>query len=82
MLFVGMLCDRIFKIKFRIYYFIIIHCIKFMSAQYVRPVYQVGELIDSYEINLAALVQHSSDRFIFGSIAHNREATVTSYGAD
>ena len=37
------------------------------STQYVRPVYQFGELIDSYEFNLAAL-----DR------AHNREATWTS----
>ena len=44
-----------------------------MLAQYVRPVYQFGEF------NLATLVQQSVDRSIFGSIAHNREATLTSY---
>ena len=51
-------------------YFIIIHCIKFMLAQYVRPVYQFGQLIDSYAFNLGAL---HSDRSKFGSIAHNSE---------
>ena len=51
-----------------------------MSAQYVRPVYQFGELIDSYGFNIATLVLHSSDRSIFSSIAHNREATLTLYG--
>ena len=38
-----------------------------MSAQYVRPVYRFGELIDLYES-------------INGSTVHNREATSTSYG--
>ena len=57
-----------------------VHCIKFMSAQYAGLVFQFDELIDSYEFNLAALVQRSTDRSIFGSIAHNRVATLTSYG--
>ena len=39
-----------------------------------------GDFIDSYEFNLAALVQHSLARSIFASIAHNREAELTSYG--
>ena len=52
-----------------------IHCIKLMSAQYVWPVYQLGEIIDLYEFNLAAL---HSDRSIIGSIAHMREAAQAS----
>ena len=41
-----------------------------MLGQYINvtPVYQFGELIDSYALNLDAL---HSDRFKFGSIAHN-----------
>ena len=38
----------------------------------VRPLYQFGELIDSYEFSLAAL---HSDRSIYDSIAHKSEAT-------
>ena len=45
-----------------------------MSAQYVRPLYQLGELIDSYEFSLAALY---SERSIYDSIAHKRDATRT-----
>ena len=51
--------------NFAFIYFII-------AAQNIRPVYQIGELIDSYERNLTALVQHSSNRSIFYSIDHNR----------
>ena len=45
-----------------------------MLGQYinVRPMYQFGELIDSYEFSLAAL---HLDRSIYGSIAHKSEAT-------
>ena len=48
-----------------------------MLGQYinVRRVYQFSELIDSYEFNLGAL---HSDRFKFGSTAHNSEATYSS----
>ena len=41
----------------------------------VRPVYQFGELIDSYAFNLCAL---HSDRSKFGSIAHNCGAAYSS----
>ena len=48
-----------------------------MSTQYVRSVYQFGELIDSYAVNLGAL---HSDRSKFDSIAHKNKVGQSSNG--